>query len=107
MYYIKVEENELVKYEITLEENKLKAIKLVILYNCGMIEHHDYEATNCKHEEYDEHIANFSSNFSKTIDRDYSDVTYYRYTYDYYLSTPLTNLIDELLKGNACAYKKL
>lgn len=111
MYYIEQENDEYVKYEVSLDEEKLKDLKYKIVRDCGEIIPYCYEATNCSVNPYDwVHISNYSDKFIrwyKPNDFCSSNEKIYEYSYEEYKDTKLCLLIDSLLKGDISAISEI
>lgn len=104
MYYIEQQNDELVKYEVTIDEKELEKVKYEVISNCGKIKHYRYKNDRCMHDHYDNyHIRNYQSYYIER--RDLNDfysttVEIYEYDYDEYSDTTLVTLIDRLLAGD-------
>lgn len=104
MYYIEQENDELVKYEVVIDQKELEKIEYEVIENCGEIKHYHYQSDRCRHDHYDSyHIKNYHETFIKR--RDLNDfygtvLEIYEYEYDEYSDTTLVTLIDRLLKGD-------
>lgn len=103
MNYIKQTEDAFIKYEVSFDEQELRALKLKIVYACGEIKHFSYESARCKHNLSSYYLKNFSEDFVRV--QEYNDFysspeDIYRYTYDLYNDTPLSRLIEQLLGGD-------
>lgn len=105
MIYITSDGNEIIKYEITIDEKKLNNLKYKIIGECGHITRYLYEDTRCQHCEFSyTYVRNFSKDFVRG--REYNDFysfpeDVFRYQYDLYEDTPLTLLINRLLEGDS------
>ena len=103
MYYIEQENDELVKYEVVIDQNELKKIKYKVITNCGEIKHHCYQSDYAPRDLSFDHIGNYS--YKKVGTKEYFEETrdVYLYEYDEYSDTTLVTLIDRLLKGDMSA----
>lgn len=110
MIYINQEKDELVKYEVEIDIEKLKELKIEIINNCAEIKHRFYE--DSKFPNYHDllHIRNYNFEFIKT---EYFNNTrtlpqnIYKFEYDEYIDPILVTIIDKLLSGDTTAIKKL
>lgn len=110
MYYIKQTEDAFIKYEVSFDEQELRALKHKIVYACGEIKHFSYESARCKHNLSSYYLKNFSEDFVRV--QEYNDFysspeDIYRYTYDLYNDTPLSRLIEQLLRGDTSVISQL
>ena len=107
MYYIEQKEDELVKYEVKINQEQLEKIKVEIINNCSEIKHIVERGTKPTNEIYDTlHIRKFTKKFLYT--REYNDFympdeDIYEFDYYKYENTTLVNLIERLLAGNTNA----
>lgn len=111
MYYIEQQNDEVVKYEVVIDEDKLKNIKYQVIGNCGEVKHYRYKNDRCRHNHYDYyHIRNYDETFIKR--RDLNDfygtvIEISEYQYDEYSDTTLVTLIDRLLDGDMSAIAEI
>lgn len=104
MYYIEQIEDELVKYEVKLDQEQLKNIKIEIINNCSEIIHIKEIGNRPTNEINDTlHIREFKRKFLYT--KEYNDFympdeDIYEFDYYEYKDTTLVNLINRLLSGN-------
>lgn len=103
MYYIEQIDNQLIKYEVELDVEKLKELKKQIINDCGRIEHKSYDGTSDSSEFDYLHVANYSKKkigcHEPNDDLFYSSQDIYHFDYDYYHDTELVSIIDKLLNG--------
>lgn len=108
MYYIERQNDELVKYEVVIDQKELEKIKYKVIRNCGKINHRvhisDY---GLPRELSRDHIANYS--YEKIGVQEYFEETrdVYQYEYDEYSDTTLVTLIDRLLDGDMSAIAEI
>lgn len=103
MYYYKKENEEIVKYQIILDEKKLKELRSEIIERCSLIIHKNYKTTNTPNEFDYEHIRNYKEKKVGVIEyNDFYCTTEDEYLvdYDYYEHPKLVSQIEELLSGN-------
>lgn len=101
MYYITKENDQLIKHEINLDEEKLKEIMKMVILECGELKHIKYESTiEPNYYNFDYRVINYSSVKLKEIDHfEYID-NIYLIEYDEYQDTRLSILIRKLLSGD-------
>lgn len=102
MYYIEQVEDEYVKYEIYFNEIDLKILRDRIIENCGEIIHRCYFGTVDNYKvvnKYD--IAHIKRYKEKYVRYSSKHGSIYVYSYDQYLDTRLSELIDLLLAGDS------
>ena len=100
MYYIEETDDELIKYEVEINEENLIELREKIINNCSNIIHHRYQYES----ELDFNMPKgiyFKNYHSRKIEepKDYFET--YVIEYDEYMPTPLVNYIDYLLNGYA------
>ena len=103
MYYYQKENEEIVKYQIILDEYTLKKLRSEIIEKCSLIIHKNYKTTNTPNEFDYEHIRNYKETKVGVIEyNDFYCTTEDEYLvdYDYYEHPKLVSLIEELLSGN-------
>ena len=104
MFYIEKKDDSLIKYNVIIDEEKLKELKLKIINECAEIVHKSYESTDGPKISDYLHIRNYKeTKIGRTEPNDtlfYSPQDIYHFEYDEYKDTELVKLIDELLKGN-------
>lgn len=103
MYYIEQQNNELIKYEVVIDQKELEKIKYIVIRNCGEIKHQCYQSDYAPRDLSFDHIGNYS--YKKVGTKEYFEETrdVYLYEYDEYSDTTLVTLIDRLLKGDMSA----
>lgn len=102
MYYIEQQNDELVKYEVELNERELKDLRYKIVNDCGEISHKSYDGTNYPNSCDYIHIRNYKQKkIGRTEPRDFftSAEDIYHFEYDEYKDTKLVTLINRLLNG--------
>ena len=102
MYYYKKENDEIVKYQIILDEESLKRLRSEIIEKCSLITHKYYKTTNTPNEFDYEHIRNYKEKKVGVIEyNDFYCTTEDEYLVDYYYyeHPKLVNQIEELLSG--------
>lgn len=106
MYYIEEENDELIKYEIILDKEKLKDLKFKILKNCGKIIHRSFNSDYSPNISLS-HTENYS--YNKIGVKEYFEETrdLYHYEFDEYIDTKLVTLIDRLFDGDASAITEI
>lgn len=100
MIYFEETDNELIKYEVEINEENLIELREKIINNCSNIIHHRYQYES----ELDFNMPKgiyFKNYHSRKIEepKDYFET--YVIEYDEYMPTPLVNYIDYLLNGYA------
>lgn len=103
MYYYRIENEDIIKYEVNLNEEKLKLIRSEVIENCSKRIHKHYKTTNRPNQYNTDFIRNYNEKYVRTIE--YNDIysqpkDEYEVQYDYLQHHVLVNYIDELLKGN-------
>ena len=102
MYYYTKKEEQIEKYEITFDEEKVKKVQKEIIDNCSEIVHEKYEndySPRFTSREYSKGlIKNFNSENIGTKEYFEETRTMYLYTYDKYIPPKLVDLIDRLLE---------
>lgn len=110
MYYIEQEDNELVKYEVTIERKKLEKIRDEIIWKCGEVIHRSYKGAGVLRptseqmrylENYTMEEAGIQENLGGP------NTQLYRFEYDEHCETELSLLIKQLLCGNTKAIEKI
>lgn len=102
MYYYKKEDNEIIKYQVFLEEESLKKLRSEMIERCSLITHKCYRTTQTPNKFDYEHIKNYHEKKIGIIE--YNDFysmpeDEYLVEYDYYEHPLLVSLIDRLIKG--------
>lgn len=112
MYYIEQVDDELVKYEVKIDQKKLESLKKKIIEECDEIIHKSYDSTYGP-EQWDDidHIRNYSKTFigitESHDDLYYPSVNIYHYQYDEYKDTKLVNIINRLINGDTTTIVEL
>lgn len=104
MYYIEQQNDEIVKYEVEIDREKLEKIKYEVIKNCGEIKHYCYRDVGCHHNQsaiFDYHQKWIGK--SELNDFYNSEVDIYEYEYNQYLNTTLVILINRLLRDDMSA----
>lgn len=96
MIYIE-EDDKIVCYKVTIDKEKLKLIRLKIIYNCSLITDKITEETTT-YLISNEFYNVYSCDYIKSIDRDYYIEDVYKITYEKLLHPPIIKKIDKLLK---------
>ena len=110
MYYYKKKGKDIIKYEIEIDEEKLKQLRVEIIFNCSTIIHKNYKTIDTPNYFDWEHIHNYKETKIGIVERNdfYSTIQdEYLVDYDYYKHPQLVNYIDELLKGNINIIEKI
>lgn len=112
MYYYKKKGKDIIKYQITLDEELLKKLRFEIIEKCSHIIHINNRVTDSmKPFEWDfEHIRNYKEKLIGRIE--YNDFysmpeDEYLVDYDYYEHPSLVTYIDDLLKGDTSSIEKI
>ena len=112
MYYYKKKGKDIIKYEIVLDEEKLRQLKLEIIEKCSYIKHINSRETSftISYRIDFKHVRNYNEKFIRTIE--YNDFysqpeDEYLVDYDYYEYPILVSYIDEILKGNTSIIGKI
>lgn len=108
MYYIKQDNEDLVKYNVKLEKEKLEELKQEVIQNCAEIVHQSYDGLEIGISFDTDHIKNFSK--KKVNTKEYPDgtvVDIYHFEYDEYKDSELVALIQDLLLGKADTIEKI
>lgn len=105
MYYIEQENEDLVKYKVNIDKEKLESLKIKIIEECGKITHKSYDATYGPDQWEDTvHIRHLSKTFiGRTEPHDdlcYPAANIYHYEYDEYKDSKLVNIINRLINGD-------
>ena len=99
MYFFDLDETIVVKYEVEINNEKLKKLKKEIIKKCSMIEHKSYETINPLSQFNFYYMKNYKK--EKTNKKDFeTKKDIYLISYDLYNPPYLVTLIDELLLGN-------
>ena len=110
MYYIKETDNELIKYEVELDTERLKNLKEEIIDNCSEISHHcyesDYELTHDYFQNHDIRNYHFTETGKK---KDYFEEIrdIYKIEYDEYEHPLIVDYIDSLINGDTSVIPSL
>lgn len=101
MYYIKEEKDELVKYKVDIDTDKLKELRETIVVECGKVTHHSYESTHGPNQ-FDYRIQNYKETFIGI--KEYNDFLspcedIFKFEYDEYEEPHLVKVINEILSG--------
>ena len=106
MFYIKETDNELIKYEVKLDTERLINLREKIVNNCSKIIHHKYQCESESDFNISEDI-NIKNYRSRKVEepKDYFET--YEIEYDEYMPTPLVEYIVKLLNGDAQAINQL
>ena len=103
MYYYKTDNEYVIKYDVKIDEERLKLLRLEIIENCSHIIHKHYYTTD-RSISYDYlRVRNYRERFHRTIEyNDFysSDEDEYEIEYDYYEFDELVSYIDLLLCGD-------
>lgn len=110
MYYIEETDNELVKYEVKLDTERLKKLRKKIVDNLSVIKHKDYETDGVPFPSFftDNDVRNYKA--TKTGEwKEYFEENrpIYRIKYDIYQHPKLADYIDMILEGNINGLIKL
>ena len=112
MYYYKKEGKNIVKYEVLIDKEKLTKLRYEIIEMCSYIKHiRDRVTDRMRPNKFDyEHIRNYAEEYIGRIE--YNDFysmpeDEYLVEYDYYIHSPLIQLIDDLLNGNTNSIEKI
>ena len=110
MYYIEETDNEVIKYEVTINSERLLALKEEIIENCSEISHHcyesDYELTHDYLQNHDIRDYHFTETGKK---KDYFEETrdIYKIEYDEYDHPLIVDYIDILINGDTSVIPSL
>jgi len=102
MYFYKIENDEIIKYQVCLDEETLKKLRSEIIERCSLIKHIKQVTVSLPNKYDYEHIRNYSEKFIRKVDKDdFYGTVYDEYLveYDYYEHPLLVSLIDRLIKG--------
>ena len=110
MYYYEETDNEIIKYEVKIDREKLLNLRYNIVNKCSKIKHYCYETDNLPELYFfeDNDIRNYISRKTgekKEYFEEERDV--YEITYDEYQHPKLADYIDKLLQGNLKVLSKL
>lgn len=110
MYYYNIENENIIKYEINIDKEKLEKLRREIIEKCSEIKHIE-EVTNYTPNKYDyEHIRNYSEKFLRRVYKDdFYGTVYDEYSvkYDYYEHPVLIDYIDRLLIGDTSIISRI
>ena len=110
MIYIKETDEELIKYELEVDKDKLIQLREEIIENCSEIEHVEYESETEPLQELETtfRIKNYYKRFTGK-QKEYFEETkdIYKIEFDKYNFTPLVIYIDDILREDLSSYKKL
>ena len=101
MYYYLQEKNEIKKYKINIDINKLEELRTEIINNCSYLFHREYRSTILPHNKDFKRIKNYT--YKKIGVREYTDgpdEDLYLISYDEVEYPTLVSLIDRLLKND-------
>lgn len=110
MYYIEETDNEVIKYEVTINSERLLALKEEKIENCSEISHHcyesDYELTHYYLQNHDIRDYHFTETGKK---KDYFEETrdIYKIEYDEYDHPLIVDYIDILINGDTSVIPSL
>ena len=110
MFYIEETDDELVKYEVELDTERLSSLKSEIIENCSEKSHNQFKCVD-KSDLWrleDKDIRNYKESWLGQIKYFGCPKTdMYKIEYDIYKHTPLVMYIDRLLQGDGSVIKEL
>ena len=104
MYYYCIENEDVIKYKVTLDKEKLKELRNEIIVKCSEISHIHEETVGLPNYNDHEHTRNYKKKFLRKVDKgDFygTTVDVYLVDYDYYEHPLLANHIRYLLNHDA------
>ena len=108
MIYFKRNEENIEKYNVTFDKDKIKELRTEIIEKCSFIKHYEFESDYGPRFTKNDIIKNFRrSNTDKVVEyfEETRDVDLY--SYDKYIPPQLIDLIDQLLDGYTKAINKI
>ena len=101
MYYFKVKEDVIEKYQVIYDREKLTALNDRIIDECGELKHREHETEDLMSAAVSKHVKNYKS--TRIMNKEYDTETrpVYHISYDEYVPPTLSRLIDRLLDGDA------
>lgn len=110
MIYYKIENENIVKYEVTIDIESLKKLRSEIIYKCSRITHECYKTTKTPNYFDWEHILNYHEKKIGVIE--YNDFysspeDEYLVEYDYYHHPNLVKWIEKLIDGKTYVIEKI
>ena len=106
MFYYEETDNEVVKYEVKLDTERLINLREKIVNNCSKIIHHKYQCESESDFNIQESV-NVKNYRSRKVEEPNDYFETYVIEYDEYMPTPLVEYIDKLLNGDAQAISQL
>lgn len=103
MYYYNIENENIIKYEVSIDKENLEKLKREIIEKCSEISHIHEETVGLPNFHDYEHIRNYKYNFVRSVEKnDFYGTTIdvYLVDYDYYEHPDLANHIWYLLRGD-------
>lgn len=110
MYYIEETDNELIKYEVELDTERLNSLKEEIIEKCSEIDHRCYESDYEPGYDFFEthHIENYhSTKTGKTKEYFVETRDIYKIEYDEYEHPLIVDYIDSLINGDTSVIPSL
>ncbi len=108
MYYIEETDNELVKYEVKFDTERLINLREKIVDNLSVIKHEDNETDGVPFSSFfiDNDVRNYkATRTGKWKEYFEEDRPIYRIKYDIYQHPKLADYIDMILEGNINDYR--
>lgn len=110
MYYIEQEKEKLIKYEVTIEKEKLEKLRNEIILNCGEVIHRSYKGASVLSPTIEQrrYLDNYTSEeIGVQENRGGPNTEIYQFEYDEHCETELSLLINKILSGNTKVIEKL
>ncbi len=106
MYYFEVKDNQVIKYVLELDEEKLKELRVEIIEKCSYITHHcHYASKDFEVREEFRNVTWIKANVKEFDDTSVED--HYSIDYDFYHFPLLVSLIDDILGYDIKAVEKI
>lgn len=103
MYYYNIENENIIKYEVSIDKENLEKLKREIIEKCSEISHIHEEAVGLPNYRNYDHVRNYKYEFLRKVERnDFYGTTLdiYLVDYDYYEHPELAKHIWYLLRGD-------
>lgn len=107
MYYYKVLDKKIFKYEVSYDLEKVKSLQNNLANDCSIEKEYTYSSVGVPHRDKNVKYKKFEYKFVDTRYDFYGDDDIYEVNTIELITPPLYNLINEILNGNVLALEKL
>lgn len=107
MYYYKVLDKKIFKYEVSYDLEKVKSLQNDLANDCSIEKEYTYSSVGVPHRDKNVKYKKFEYKFVDTRYDFYGDDDIYEVSTIELITPPLYNLINEILNGNVLALEKL